>query len=197
MFRFFQGFKLVVVLLVASNITACSTHEKEFEPNKDRKFFGVAVRQLAPEPVYNRLRLVYLPEPMPSRNIQSASYARIAPVFQFEMKGASLEQVARVLASLARYTSYTSSVIADKKITVVAVGTIDELAQVVSEKAGINVMVDHENREVRFLANGMPEPRRNVSARQEQPAVPADTSLGDVKVSEKTNGYLNKIKIEG
>ena len=196
-------FRFTLVGLIAITNSACSSSQKEFTPDKERKHFGVAVRQLPPEPVYNRLMLAYLPSPLPPRNISQSksnltSMSRLSPIFQFDMKNSSLEQTARVLASLARYTSYTSSVIADRKLNLTALGTIDELGETISRKAGINVIVDHANREVRFLANGAPNPRRPVPARSAAPAAElADDSLGDVPTSTKTNGFLNNIDTEG
>lgn len=187
---------LQILIIVTLSLIGCSSRAKPFDPNKERKFFSVAVRQYAPEPVYNRLMTAYLPEPLPSRNILPAAQTRISPIYQFELKNTSLEQTARVLASTARYTSYTSSVIASRKINILAVGTIDEIAEHIENRAGINVVVDHANREVRFLANGTPMPRNRKLA--EAPASKAEIEgLGEVKISEKTDGFLNRIRIEG
>lgn len=223
--RFLQ---IALIGLALLNSTACSS-KKQIDPNKERKFFTVAVRQLPPEPVYNRLTVAYLPEPLPSREIRRASFSRLSPVFEFEMKDATLEQTARILASMSRYTSYCSSVIASRKVSLTAVGTIDEIADLIKKKAGINVNVDHSNREVRFLANGGGSQAPIVAKSSGTPAaskragsvapghfstnsaVSSKTPLknysastvelegvsGDVKVSDKTNGFLNNIKIEG
>ena len=196
--------KFIIISLILAGFAACSS-KAPINPNKERKFFGVAVRKLPPEPVYNRLMTAYLPEPLPARTLKRASYSRISPVFQFEMKDATLEETARVLASMARYTSYTSSVIANRKINLVSVGTIDEVASVISSKAGISVKVDHANKEVRFLANGgntiSKAPSTNKSIKpgnfEQAPSNEVGGLPSDVKISEKTNGFLNNIKIEG
>lgn len=190
---------LIIALLTLAALGACAPKKKPFDPNKERKFFSVAVRQLPPEPVYNRLAVAYLPEPLPSRSIVPASHTRLSPIFQFEMKNATLEQTARILANMSRYTSYCSSVIANRKINIIAVGTIDEIAEFIAAKAGINVSIDHANREVRFLANGSTGSRGVPRSTKSYPAPrkAIEGLPGDVKVSEKTNGYLNNIKIEG
>jgi hypothetical protein len=194
--------KNIFILLALGGLFACSTTPVA-PPSKERKFFGVAVRKLPPEPVYNRLMTAYLPEPLPPREIKRASYSRISPVFQFEMKDATLEETARVLASMARYTSYTSSVIASRKVNLVTVGTIDEVAKYISDRAGVNVIVDHANHEIRFLANNGSTAVRKIGVSNVKPgdferasAVQTGALPSSVKVSEKTNGFLNNIKIE-
>lgn len=134
-------------------LTGCSSQPK-WEPDVEQQFYGTAVRQLPPQPVYNRLRLVYLPEPLPQKDLKVASLNKILPIFRFELKDGTIEEASRVLAETARYTSYCSSIIADRKFSFEGLGTIDELASSISKRAGVNVVVDHGNREVRFLANG-------------------------------------------
>jgi hypothetical protein len=75
------------------------------------------------------------------------------------LKNATLEETARVLAATARYSSYTAPSIAKNKISVTNLGTIDELARIIESKARVQVVVDHENREVRFLAAHAEQPR--------------------------------------
>lgn len=152
MFCSLKSFYKALILTVALCVCACSS-QREFDRGNERTFFGVAARQLPPQPVYNRLRLAYLPEPMPSSAKASYSETRLSPIFQFEIDDATLEQAGRILGDMARYSSYTSSSIADQKISLAAVGTIDEVAKQLSESAGIKVVVDHRNKEVRLLAN--------------------------------------------
>ena len=195
--------KKFTVLLFCSSvlcIAACGPKVKPYDPNKERKFFSVAVRQLPPEPTYNRLTVAYLPQPLPSRDIVHTSHTRLAPIFEFEIKDTTLEQTARLLANMNRYTSYCSSVIANRKISLTAVGTVDEIADFIAKKAGINVSIDHRNREVRFLAGGGNSSGRSIPSTTR--SFPAPTAQieglpGKVKISEKTEGFLNNIKIEG
>jgi hypothetical protein len=63
------------------------------------------------------------------------------------------------LAATARYSSFTSPSIAADKISVKNIGTIDELARIIESKARVQVVVDHENRDVRFLAVHTEQPR--------------------------------------
>lgn len=164
--------------------TAGCSSTKKAEPYKERKFFGVTFRQLPPEPVYNRLRLAFLPEPLPSYELPQARTTSILPIFHLELKGTTLEQAGRIIANMARYTSYTSSVIASRKIDFNGLGTMDELAEQLSEKTATNIVVDHANREVRVLANGRSRapaasPDSGVSSR----SVPGGTTLGGIAAS--------------
>jgi hypothetical protein len=60
---------------------------------------------------------------------------------------------------MARYSSYTAPSIAKNKISVKNLGTIDELARIIEGTAKVKVVVDHVNREVRFLAAHAEAPR--------------------------------------
>lgn len=133
-------------------LSGCGPTAKEWQPEKDtQKVYSVAANQLAPEPVYNRQRWVYLPEPLPSRELPDSDAPEIRPVFHMQLKNTKLEEVARLLAATARYNSYCNSSIADKKISIDTLGTIDELAEAISTKANIHVTVDHNDKQVRFL----------------------------------------------
>lgn len=165
----------------------CSSSKPPLDPYKERKFFGVAMRQLPPEPVYNRLRLAHLPSPLPVKFREIRSDSVIMPVFHYQVKQATLEEAARVLANTSRYTSYCSSVIADRKMDIETLGTIDEIGEFIGKKAGIKVVVDHANKEVRFLANAAVEPALTepaLSAVQQDQAV-----LNSTKVEEPRNEH--------
>jgi hypothetical protein len=80
-------------------------------------------------------------------------------VFELSVQNATLEETARVLAATARYSSYTAPSIASEKISVKNLGTIDELARTIESKAQVQVVVDHENKEVRFLPASAESPK--------------------------------------
>jgi hypothetical protein len=83
----------------------------------------------------------------------------LRPVFQLSLTKASLEETARVLATMARYSSYTDPSIAKNAFSIENLGTIDELGRTIGVKAGIQVVIDHDNKEVRFLAPAAETPR--------------------------------------
>lgn len=146
----------------------CSNGLKPYEPEgtTERKLYMPSLRTAAPEPVYRRVRWVHLPEVLPDRELPYDSvntYAQhgiaLRPVFHLSLKDVSLEEAGRVLAAMARYTSYTAPSIASKKISIDNLGTIDELAELIERKAEVQVVLDHENKEVRMLAPAAEEPQ--------------------------------------
>jgi hypothetical protein len=80
-------------------------------------------------------------------------------VIQLSLANATLEETARVLAATARYSSYTAPSIANHKVSIKNIGTIDELGRIIEKEAQVRVIVDHENKEVRFLAAEAQSPR--------------------------------------
>jgi hypothetical protein len=160
-----KRFGLLPVMLVL--IAGCYSAPKEYEPyEKEQAVFLPRNRQHAPEPVYSRTRWVLLPEVLPEREMPgtesrqaSVGGPALRPVFHLEIKNASLEETARVLAALSRYSSYTAPSIATKKFSIENLGTIDELGELIARKAAIQVVVDHENKEVKFLAPGSEDPQ--------------------------------------
>lgn len=156
-----------LALLVMVSLSACATGPKPYDPNnkEHRTLFMPSYRTAGAEPVYARTRWVHPPEVLPERE-GGASSTRfsyndapaIQPVYRLSMKKATLEETAKILASMARYSSYTSPSLAKQTFSFESLGTIDELARIIGDKAGIKVVVDHENKEVRFLVRTAYEP---------------------------------------
>lgn len=149
------AFAVAAALLCASG---CGPAMKEWSPERKRVGYGMAYRKTAPEPVYNRLRWVHLPEVLPARATGEATAPMILPVVHLDLKNATLEEASRILASTARFNSYCSSSIADRKISLNKLGTLPELAAAIEATAGITVQVDFESSTVRFLPKLAPQP---------------------------------------
>jgi hypothetical protein len=156
---------ILIGLLVCGVAVGCSTSDvKPYEPTakSGRTLFMPSYRATGPEPVYSRTRWVHPPEILPARDSgdTESSYdsPSLRPVYELSLKNASLDQTCKVLASMARYSSYTSPSLAQEKFSFQNLGTIDELARIIEEKAQIKVVVDHENKEVRFLVRTALEP---------------------------------------
>jgi hypothetical protein len=140
---------------------------KDYEPysTSQRTIFMPSVRTVGPEPVYARTRWVRPPDNLPRRETASNadSQVRETPslrtVFELSLHETSLEETARILAATARYSSYTSPSIASEKISIKNLGTIDELARIIESKAQVQVVIDHENKEVRFLPASAESPK--------------------------------------
>jgi hypothetical protein len=96
---------------------------------------------------------------MPQSADVSSDTPAIRPVYHLKLKGSTLEETGRVLAALARYSSYVAPSIAKNKVSVENLGTIDELARIIEREGKVTVVVDHENREVRLLSAHAEAPR--------------------------------------
>lgn len=146
-----------LVTCLAAALIGCSAHEPSIrKPDK----FVHSTRQNAPEPVYNRERLVYLPEVLPSgAGVETENRVRILPAFKLAAKKKSLEHVALELANASGYHSYCASTVADRKVSLSATGTLDQLGQQIADDTGVDVVIDHERKELRFLARELPAPQ--------------------------------------
>lgn len=143
---------IALTALLLAGAGCSSKGPKEWKPEVERHLFGIAVRQDAPQPVYKRTRLVYPPSPLPQPAVSRNAAPGIFPVIHLDLEDASLEEASRILGQSARYASYCASTIADQRITLSTLGTLDELASALEREANISVVVDHHNREVRFIA---------------------------------------------
>jgi hypothetical protein len=162
--------KLCRGILLASLVfasAACQKGPKPWEPDAAaRTLFLPSVRPVGPAPVYSRTRWTQPPEVLPNRerpgsrdSDMASSAPPLRPVFQLSLKATPLAEAARVLAATSRYTSYTDPSIASQKLTIESLGTIDELGQTIEQKAQVQVVIDHRNREVRFLPPTGEQPR--------------------------------------
>ncbi len=119
---------------------------------KEERSYRVAVEQIPANPTYHRLRWVHLPDIKPYAHEQvSADVPAILPVINIDLENSTLEEAARVLAATGRYSSYCASSVAKRKLSIKAIGTVDELAREIAKRAQVYSSVDHENREIRFL----------------------------------------------
>jgi hypothetical protein len=145
---------IAAVVLVLSFIggVGCSSSPPPPKKRIVRHDWFYPTRQHAPEEIYSRVREVRPPEPVtePPRDIARAP--RLMPVMQFNVSQKSLVEVAQLLAESYRYGFYCSPIVADRQISLRAIGTLDELAAQVAELGQVKVTVDHENRELRILS---------------------------------------------
>jgi len=150
---------MTIVSLLAAAVagSGCGADLKEWAPERERVGIAPVYRQVPPQPVYNRLRWVHLPEVLPVSSLSSSAPA-ILPVFHLVLKNATLEDAAHTLAAMTRFDSYCSSSLADRKITIDRLGTLDELAAEIAVAAGITVQIDRASETVRFLPKMAPVP---------------------------------------
>lgn len=143
----------LILMFGSLGLVGCSTPQPRTETYK------VAFRQSPPQPVYNRLRWVRPPDVKPARGLPQAEAPRINPIFHLAIDNGTLEEVSLALAAMARYQSYCSSLVAEKRISIQSLGTLDELADEVATLSGVHVVVDHPSREIRFLAQNYNAPQ--------------------------------------
>lgn len=113
--------------------------------------YTVANRQHAPEPIYSRVTMARPPETHPASVRVKKGDAKFFAVIHFQIKNQPLEEAAKLLSSTAKYSSYCAAALAGQKITIDTIGTIDEIGERIASQMGIDVTVDHINKEVRFL----------------------------------------------
>lgn len=154
-------FSFIAIVILAAG---CGGGPKVYTPVK-RTVWLPTVRHSAPEPVYARTRWVQLPEVLPAREIpgeepvELKSAPAMRPIFHMTLKNSNLEEAARVLAAIARYTAYCAPSLVNQAVSIDNLGSVDELAEIIGRKAEVNVVVDHENREVRILPLAAEDPR--------------------------------------
>ena len=146
-----------VVLISLSGCSIFSSQEKA--PEKKAEIYGVSFRQLPPEPIYNRVRLVYLPDIKPALTKPDSNGTVLDPLVKLSLKNNTLEQAAIALASFGNYQPYTASSIAKQKVSLEAYGTLEEIATKLASKSGTHIVIDHPNRQIRILKEGSEEVR--------------------------------------
>ena len=151
---------LIVMALAGLTAGGCSaSKEPEWQPERKQRVFKIATRQLPPEPVYGALRWVRPPQVLPERKVEPQNAPLIMPVVQFEVNDKPLSEVALILAATAGYRSYCAGTIAGKKLSLVSLGTMDELAGEIEQQAGVKVVINHRYKEVRFLPKDAVTPK--------------------------------------
>ncbi len=116
--------------------------------------YRVATEQLPPEPVYGRVKIEYMPYTKPARETKRAAAPVVMPELHLSVENSSLEEVASILASSARYSSFVAYELADRRLTMDAIGSLDDLAKRISRRANVDVQVDHKRHLVRILVPG-------------------------------------------
>lgn len=154
-FKFSQNYFLEfsVLIILSLIVSGCAMREAPtWKPDKHNEIHPIANKQLPPEPIYNPVRWVRPPEVTPARKADyKPSNKIISLVYSFTVKDSTIEKTSLALANALGYRSYCSSLIAEQPFSLELLGTIDEIANTISKKAGIKVVLDHDNKEVRFL----------------------------------------------
>lgn len=144
-----------ILLAMSFGVVGCSSSSKPSKQRKVRHDWLYPTRQHAPEPVYSQSMEVRPPEPIPEPPRDSHRAHRLMPVMQVNISNQSIGQAAQILADSYQYGNYCSPIVADRLISLRAIGTLDELAAQFAEIGQIKVTVDHENRELRVLSGSL------------------------------------------
>lgn len=146
--------KILLLAILAQGLVGCASKIPQWEAaNQNKAVFSIATQQLPPEPVYNPVRWVRPPQVLPTREAKVNRAPLIHPIIHFEVEKTPLEETARILAAVGRYRSYCSSLVAKRLVTLNTLGNMDELAQQISKITKTRVIIDHQNKEVRVVAD--------------------------------------------
>lgn len=150
---------LSVSIAATALLSGCSSTPEAGTAVDDRqRTFGVAIRQLPPEPPYHRLRFVHLPEMLPNP-LPPQAQSELRTVMEFEVRNMTVQEAAQVLAASSRYSSYAASTVADTRVSLRMLGTLDEIAERIAEQAGAKAYVDHVGRSIRFVSGSYIAPQ--------------------------------------
>jgi hypothetical protein len=144
---------LSLAILSTLVLTACyRQRELPLEPYGTKRLgYYFPARQGPPDAVYNRLKEVRPPDPPNPSNLPEEAGPRNNPVIHLDLKKVKLCEAAKLFASAGRYSVFCADSISDQKVTINELGTLDELAGSFERQAGINVVVDHQARQIRFF----------------------------------------------
>jgi len=147
-------------VLVLAWLSGCSD-VKPYDPtsNQERKYFFHSVRQVPPEPVYNRLTYVRPPNPLPDPSAPAASADTLRPSIRLEIANSTFGKAANALASAVGYREIVDPAFASLPYSCNMSGSVDILAGMMAQDVNADVFIDHEQREVRFSMKSSVAPR--------------------------------------
>lgn len=159
---------ILASFLIITWLSACSDL-KPYDPSgTERKYFFHSVRQLPPEPVYNRLSYVRPPDPLPDEAAPSASADTLRPRIQLEIANSTLGRAAGALASSIGYQVFVDPEIASLPYSCNMSGSIEVLANNMAEQVNADVVVDNEQRQIRFSVKNAVIPRLEEGGNEHQ-----------------------------
>lgn len=142
------------ILALTLVLSSCTGQQERELPKKE---YRVADRQLPADATYSRLRWVHLPETHPQSSdkmrLSERKRSKLLPTVHISLKETPICDAAKALAELGNYHHYCSSLIKKESISINALGTIDEFARKIEANHSVRVIIDHTNREVRFLSD--------------------------------------------
>jgi hypothetical protein len=132
-----------VCLLV---LGGCSSYGKREKP-----IYSISAQTAPPQAVYHKLMAVRPPVVYPNIDGPDTNAKLYLNNFHLDLNNVPVEQAVKAIAGAVSYRSYTASSFANEKVTITAIGTVDELLAKIADKVDATVTVDHEHQEVRFM----------------------------------------------
>ena len=161
----FQKGQAVLLIGALLLLTGCHRQMEVYtaEENKpDVRVNRIAMRRIAPQPTYNRLRWVHPPEVLPARDAHERldpTRPKMLPVVHLEIEKTPLKEVALILGTATRYRTFCASLVENELVTMNKLGTLDELAESIEQQTPARVVIDHGTRSIRILGRNYISPR--------------------------------------
>jgi hypothetical protein len=140
---------LIIISLLLGGLLGCSSDEPlvRIEP------YHVAYRQTPPEPVYSRVMWANLPHPITPRSTEDEPY--LLPLISFELPDTTVGEAIEALAQTLGYRWDYPSGLGKRKIHMRMDGSVEEVLKEIGRQAGVQTMLDHEQRMVRVMGEGV------------------------------------------
>jgi hypothetical protein len=129
----------------------CSYSTYRPETVKKRSSFIYSSRKYAAPLVYNRIKIVRSPSPVPLTKAPIESRPVLVPPLRLISTENSLESVASALARSVGYSHVCAPSLASRIVTIEANGDIDTISRLIANQEQITVIVDHNSRLLQFL----------------------------------------------
>jgi hypothetical protein len=142
-------YHLLTIGLIALIVVGCSSDGK-LDPDRTLEVYNVSFRQTAPQPTYKRTTWVLSPENIPAPEAPFSSGPAIFPVYTLNIKNSSIRELMQLLSETSRYASFCEGKQCNSRISINAVGTVEELAQEITKRSNVNLIVDHDAHEIRI-----------------------------------------------
>jgi hypothetical protein len=144
-------FKTIALLVVVSTLLSCVSVPKRGLRDSWIVHPYYSTRKFAPEPVYNRVGLAYLPAPLPKDKSIELSQTLILPKISLIARNNTIEEIGTALSDATEYRFNAPSHILNKKVYIAINGTIEEIAKVLAEKTGFTVEVNHDAKQFKIF----------------------------------------------
>lgn len=124
----------------------CGPSEKEYVP------LPPVEQQFAPEPVYHTTFISRPPRPVPHLKDEIKPDIEFKTEVSVKAHNEYLEKIVKDIASQTGYRPYVSGLIAKRRVSIDAAGSLDAVSKQLADSAKASVSVDHLARELRFMA---------------------------------------------